>query len=220
MQARGSGWGTASLLVVFSCGLATSAPAAAGETKRGRAGYYRIHYPGEHGPFATRQEAIDAGLVALEVRAQAGAWSCEWLIFYTSDRYGAWWYSDPKEGHPVGAGTCEVAYSEREVRRPGSKLVATAHSHPRGDLFPDPRPRPPDNQNDHEMFLLRSDDNVWFFRPHDVQSSLYGTIRRGLVETSSRGPAACLLRDERGRAPNVSVRASRRPDNGRHRRRR
>jgi hypothetical protein len=149
--------------------------------------YYAAVYPNEHGPFVRRQDAIEAGLFALHARAEAGDWGCEWLTMFTRDRYGKWWYTTPKEGGEAGPGECQVSYSSREVRRPGSTLVATAHSHPRGDVFPDPRPDPDDNRNAQEMFLLRSDGNVWHFGPRQTRATLYGRMAAdGLKAPESR----------------------------------
>ena len=173
--------GTFGVAFGWKAAMAKSADAA------GRTAYYAVHYPGEHGPFADRGKAIDAALIALNGRATTGDWACEWLIIYSRDRYGAWWYNEPKEGHARGPNECVVSYSERELRRPGSRLMGTAHNHPRGDVFPDPRPSPLDNQNDQEMFLLRHDGGVWYFPPHETHPKLYGRLREGAVESLCRG---------------------------------
>lgn len=159
-----------------------------------RRAYYAAHYPDEHGPFARRQDAVDAALLALHAHAETERWWTEWLTLVTRDRYGKWWHTSPKEGRVLGARQCAVSYSASEVRRPGSTLVSTAHTHPRGDLFPDPRPSPPDNRNPHEMFLLRSDGNVWFFKPHETRTKLYGRVRAGAIDSAYRGDAAARLR--------------------------
>ena len=167
-----------------------------------RQAYYAIHYAGEHGPFASRQGAIDAALRALGGHAASESWWTEWLTLVTRDRFGKWWYSSPKEGQVLAARQCQVSYSIREIRRPGSTLVSTAHTHPRGDVFPDPRPTSPDNQNPHEMFLLRSDGNVWFFKPHEMRPKLYGHLSGESFDTlESRYVGRDLERLRRGSDP-------------------
>jgi hypothetical protein len=172
------------LVMAYRTAPATAAGADAGARK---AAYYAVHYPGEQGPFASRQQAIDAALLALNSHAESEKWWTEWLTLVTRDRYGKWWHSLPKEGQVLAARQCAVSYSISEVRRPGSTLVSTVHTHPRGDVFPDPRPRSPDNQNPHEMFLLRSDGNVWFFRPHQTRPKLYGRVQSGVLESRYTG---------------------------------
>ena len=162
-----------------------------------RRAYYAVHYPGEQGPFTSRQEAIDAALRALGAHAESQRWWTEWLTLITRDRYGKWWHSPPKEGQVLAARQCQVSYSIREVQRPGSRLVSTAHTHPRGDLFPDPRAgASPDNQNPHEMFLLRSDGDIWFFRPHETRPKLYGRLAAGALETRYQRRDLARLRGE------------------------
>jgi len=170
--------------------------AAAGATDAtARRAYYAVRYPGEQGPFARHQEAVDAALRALGARAESENWWTEWLTLITRDRYGKWWYSPPKEGQVLAARQCQVSYSIREVARPGSTLVSTAHTHPRGDLFPDPRGEAsPDNQNPHEMFLLRSDGDIWFFRPHETRPKLYGRLAGEAIESRYLGDDFARLR--------------------------
>jgi hypothetical protein len=138
-----------------------------------RRAYYAVRYPSENGPFPSKRAAVGAALAALHARADAEDWGCEWLSLISRDRYGGWWHTSPKTGSEVAPNQCEVAYSSAEIRRPGSRLAATAHTHPRGDLFPDPRPDPEDNRNDHEMFLLRSDGQAWRFAPHSFAATPY-----------------------------------------------
>jgi hypothetical protein len=168
-------------------------PAADDATAKRRT-YYAVRYPGEKGPFVRQQEAIDAALLALSAHAESENWWTEWLTLVTRDRYGKWWHSPPKEGRVLAARQCQVSYSISEIRRPGSTLVSTAHTHPRGDLFPDPRPTSPDNRNPHEMFLLRSDGNVWFFRPHETTPKLYGRVREGALDSRYTGANEKRLR--------------------------
>ncbi len=154
-----------------------------------QAGYYAVRYPGENGPFASKRAAVADGLTVLRARADAEDWGCEWLILISRDRYGRWWHTSPKTGREVAPNMCEVAYSSAEIRRPGSTLVATAHTHPRGDLFPDPRPDPPDNRNGHEMFLLRSDGQVWRFGPHSRAARPYSAARTCSTGAAGRARA-------------------------------
>jgi len=182
---RGAGRLAGGVAVVVGLGLllGSSQPVAADDAAARRA-YYAAHYPGERGPFGGRQEAVDAALRALAAHAESEQWWTEWLTLITRDRYGKWWHSLPKEGQVLAARQCQVSYSIREVRRPGSTLVSTAHTHPRGDLFPDPRGEAsPDNQNPHGMYLLRSNGDVWFFRPHETRPKPYGRLAAGVLET-------------------------------------
>jgi hypothetical protein len=148
-------------------------PPGAPDVVQQRHAYYARHYAGENGPFPSKSAALDAGLAVLRLRATAEDWGCEWLILISRDRYGRWWHTSPKTGSEVAPNQCEVTYSSAEIPRPGSQLFATAHTHPRGDLFPDPRPDPPDNRNDHEMFVLRSDGGVWRFAPRSFTPVRY-----------------------------------------------
>lgn len=150
-----------------------------------RRAYYSLRYAGENGPFRSKPAAVHAGLMALYSHAEAERWGCEWLIMLSRDRYGAWWYSTPKTGHEIAPNQCEVSYASTEIRRPGSTLVATAHTHPKGDLLPDPRPNPPDNQNAHPMFLVRSNGTIWYFAPRSTTPTEYGQMRPGAVEVFS-----------------------------------
>lgn len=144
-----------------------------------------VRYPGENGPFSSKRAAVDAGVAALRARATAEDWQCEWLAMISRDRQGRWWHTSPKTGSEVAPNTCEVTYSSREIRRPGSTLVATVHTHPRGDVFPDPRPNPPDNRNSHEMFVVRSDGRTWRFAPRSFIPTPYGaaTVAGRTTET-------------------------------------
>jgi hypothetical protein len=187
----------ATLLAPSSSGAAPDATVALVTARRA---YYAVHYPGEHGPFAHRQEAIDAALRALAAQAESESWRTEWLTLVTRDRYGKWWHSLPKEGQVLAARQCQVTYSIREIGRPGSTLVSTAHNHPHGDLFPDPRASSPDNRNPHEMFLLRDDGNVWYFKPHDTRAKLYGHVAGGALETCYAGAKLPLLRSDDDRS--------------------
>lgn len=186
----------AGTLVVLASLVVGSTSVAAPDAASARRTYYAVHYPGEHGPFAQRQAAIDAALRALGARAESESWRTEWLTLVTRDRYGKWWHSLPKEGQVLAARQCQVTYSIREVGRPGSTLVSTAHTHPHGDLFPDPRATSPDNRNSHEMFLLRDDGNVWYFKPHDTRAKLYGRVVGGALDTRYRGSSLSRLRSD------------------------
>ena len=192
--------GTRIFVLVGLAALAGSRPAPAasgGDAAAARRAYYAVRYPGEQGPFKRRQQAVDAAVLALSARARSEEWWTEWLALIFHDRYGKWWHSLPKEGRVVSVGQCAVSYSAREIRRPGSTLVSTAHTHPRGDLFPDPRPDSPDNRNAQEMFLLRSDGGVWFFKPHDRRGSLYGRVLEGALERADSGAAEARRRGNR-----------------------
>jgi hypothetical protein len=154
----------------------TGSPTHSREARDEQQAYYAARYQGEHGPFASQQQAIDASLTMLYKHAEAERWGCEWLTLQSRDRYGRWWYSTPKTGHAAGPNQCEVRYSSAELRRPDSTLVGTAHTHPRGDVFPDPRPKPPDNQNPHPMLLVRSDGSIWHFPPASTTPTLFGRM--------------------------------------------
>lgn len=166
--------------------------------------YYAARYGGENGPFVSRHRAIDASLTMLFQHAEAEDWGCEWLSLLSRDRYGRWWFSTPKTGHAAGPNQCEVSYSSAEIRRPDSRLVSTAHTHPRGDVFPDPRPNPPDNRNSHPMFLVRSDGRIWHFPARSTTSTLCGQVvkDRGRLTITTQVPATPRGRSAtRGRRP-------------------
>ena len=68
--------------------------------------------------------------------------------------------------------------------------------------------------SDPEMFLLRSDGNVWYFRPHETRSKLYGRVRAGVLESRYTGRNEVRLRsinDADAILPGPAPSSSRRP---------
>src|SRR5690348_12227740 len=131
--------------------------------------YYAYSDPSEVGPYVSMQAALhDALMASYWNQAAELPGEGEWGSMIYKDRYGLYWFTAPIRGVVLPDGSWVTMLNAGSISRPGSTVVASEHTHPKGTYDPtgSGTTNGGDNQSDHPMFVIKGDDTVWYFPPN------------------------------------------------------
>jgi hypothetical protein len=170
----------ASAWAVAQAAAQAAAARAAAEASAEKAAYYSTRYPGEVGPFETFTEVLHAGVNDLYYYNYMTRYTMEWGTVFFKDRYGKWWYTAAVTDMREDSVTLDP---NQLIRRPGSTVGASAHSHPQNDSQ-----SPTDNSSPYYMFVVQPDGLIYIYQPsydgtQNKKLKLYGRTNGYKVDT-------------------------------------
>ena len=142
--------------------------------------YYAYSIPVRFRPYVSMQAALhDALMASYWNQAAELPGEGEWGSMIYKDRYGLYWFTAPMRGVVLPDGSWITMLNTGSISRPGSTVVASEHTHPKGTSH-DPTgsgtTNGGDNQSDHPMFVIKGDDTVWYFPPNTERALFDGVI--------------------------------------------